>query len=265
MFNLFGKRKVKSPATHDDCIWVENNLLWLDKKILDVAKQPTFLPTKTYFNWDFRGDKADAEYLLDTICDMFGVNSSHIKLNYFDQSTQYFGGGMGTQIEKGEDTAAGYYVFDDGRHEILIELGQLKNTSSLIATIAHELSHYVLIGLHEIGYNDDQENEFLTDLLAIAYGFGIFLGNSAGYHRTIQTGDGYTATQIGKQGYLPAQVIGYAMGIIQLHKGKIAPTPDWVSYMQPDLKKNFQKSLAYIAENQEEICKRGNSDNLFVW
>ena len=78
MFNLFGKRKAKSPVTHDDSIWIENNLLWLSKRIIDVAKQPTFLPTKLYFDYEFKGDEEDAVYVLDTICDMIGAQSNNI-------------------------------------------------------------------------------------------------------------------------------------------------------------------------------------------
>ena len=267
MFNLFGKRKAKCPVTHEDGIWVENNLLWLDKRILNVAKQPTFLPTKNYFPYEFTGKEEDAEFVLETVCDMIGAARDNIRLNFFSTKTHYFGFGMGTQIEREseDDLAGGMYVFDDGRHEIAIEMGQLKDPVSLIAVIAHELCHYTLIGMHEIGYSDDTENEYLTDLLAIAYGFGVFLGNSQSYHKATNLGDGFTQTSIGKQGYLPRQVIAYAMALIQLHKNKTAVIPDWSDMMNTELKKYFKKSLSFVDENKQVIIDRGNPDNLFVW
>ena len=264
MFNLFGKKKAKSPVTSDDALWIENNLLWIHQRIVDITKQPTFLPKTPYFDRHFKGNERDAEYLLERIGDMFGIDSNNIRLGFFDEQTHDFGYGVSTMKED-SDGRAGTYLFDDGRHEINIEVGQLKNTESLIATIAHEMSHYILIGMHEIGYSDDTENEYLTDLLAIAYGFGIFIGNSSFYRKTWTSGDGYSGWQIGKQGYLPREVTGYAMALIEMYKRFPEQDPEIFSFMQKDFQRTFRKSLAYVNENQGEIKQRGNSENLFVW
>ena len=72
------------------------------------------------------------------------------------------------------ESASGTYENTEDRTIISIETGQLKNPISLIATISHELAHHILLGENRIEEND----ELLTDLTAITYGFGIFIGNS---------------------------------------------------------------------------------------
>jgi hypothetical protein len=54
----------------------------------------------------------------------------------------------------------------------------LKRPDHLIATLAHELAHYLLATARESPPCEKEEGEFLTDLAAVYLGFGVFLANA---------------------------------------------------------------------------------------
>ena len=109
--------------------------------------------------------------------------------------------------------------------------------------MAHELSHYVLIGQKQI-YEESEENEWLTDLLTIANGFGVFIGNTKFEFNQWQSGDGWGGWQYSIQGYLPQQIVGYAMAEIEVRRSEVIP--DWTSYMKEDFRNDFLKSMKYL-------------------
>ena len=237
---MFWKKKAKCPITDEDRIWVENTLNWFQTNFLALRKQPTFTPTRKYFPHKFEGVEEDAEFLLEQIGDYFQLNTRFIGLDFFDQSNLKLGPGLMTQQDKG---AAGYFRSAGYSYSISIEVNQLKDLNSLIATMAHELSHYLI--MIEKGYHfEETKNELLTDMAVVAYGFGIFLGNSKFKFKQWSSGDGYGGWRMSSQGYLPQEVIAYAMAEIQRRKGELEP--EWVKYMDKSFAKLFTKSTRYL-------------------
>lgn len=104
----------------------------------------------------------------------------------------------------------------------------------MIATISHELSHEVLLGEGWIKEND----EFLTDLTALFYGFGIFLGNSQFVFSNNESG-----WESKSQGYLPKQIIAYATAWLSYERKE---DMFFVKYFDKSLQKLFNQSLQYI-------------------
>jgi len=243
---MFWNRKTKCPVTEQDRIWIEKKLDWVNTNVINLEKQPTILPDKKYFERDFTGDEDDAHYILEVLSLYFQINPKKIHLNFYSEETQKFSSGLRTERLKKAGTA-GLYIQDGYKSFIEIEVQQLKKTPSLIATMAHELSHYILITDKGYFFEGD-ENEWLTDLTAIAFGFGIFMGNSRFQFNKWQNGDGWSGWSSSAQGYLPEQVIAYAMAEIQFRKKEMKPK--WTNYLERGIKKYFQKSLKYIAENK---------------
>jgi hypothetical protein len=249
MFN-FWKKKNSRPITEEDSIWIENNLYWIHENVVNLRRHPTILPPDAFFDYSFSGQEKDAHFVLERLGELCGVDASKIRLTFYSQQPMDLGSGIITRLDE-EKGAAGYYVQDDEESEIQIEIGQLKDPVSLIAVMAHELCHYVLIGLYEYGHMDDQENEYLTDLLVIAYGLGIFQGNSSFSRKTWDSSSGHSGWSIGKQGYLPKQVTAYAMAVIELYKGRFEQ--DWLHFLEKDFKKYFTRSVGYVFEHPQDI------------
>lgn len=244
---MFWNRKVKCPITLADKTWVEETLDWFHTNFIDLTQQPTFTPVRKYFPHDFKGNEEDAEFLLDIMGGYFQLNTQRIRLDFFDESTLDLGPGLMTQ--KDGKGAAGYFMQSGYKFAISLEVNQLKDLDSLIATMAHEISHYLI--MEEKGYHfEETENEYLTDMAVIVYGFGIFMGNSKFKFKQWSSGDGYGGWSMSNQGYLPQEVIAYAMAEIQRRKNDFEPS--WTQYLNKSFRKLFEKSLKYVQQEQEK-------------
>ena len=88
-----------------------------------------------------------------------------------------------------------------------------------------------------------------TDLLAIYYGFGVFVGNSA--FRSDHVDHGTTASWSARSlGYLPEPMIGFALALTALAKQQTSL--DWVEYLAYGVRKPFEKSLEFLLHEREE-------------
>ena len=250
---MFWKKKPKLPITPEDQIWVEESLTFLKesfgKERLLVVK--TAEPTKEFFNRDFDHTEADADFVLSRCLDLMDIAKDKVELEFYSEENHYLEDGTllstSADIHGRSQGAAGTYQKKGAKAIIRIERGQLKHTESLIATISHELAHEKLLGEGRIMEND----EYLTDLTAIAYGFGIFIANAKfQFSSGLQNGFGW---QMQSQGYLPEQVIAYAMASLGIKKEEAKYK--YLKHLNPSVAKYVEKSIAYLRleENQAGV------------
>lgn len=244
---MFWKKKKKCPITIDDKNWIESRLNWIDENIISLNDQSTVLPTKDFFDVDFKGEEKDAIFIMKQLGEHYRINIEKIKLEFYSEESAKLDDHTFTEKEPGNGTA-GYYVQNHNEYKILIEVQQLKRPQSLIATLAHELSHFVLLGIKNIEF-EGEENEWVTDLLTIAYGYGIFLGNTKFEFEQYQTGDGWGGWHARTQGYLPQQIIAYSLAEIEYRKN--SEIPDWIDYLKKEFRNDFIKSFEFLLESKE--------------
>lgn len=241
---MFWNKKGKLPITIEDKEWVEESLLFLRENFgtehFDNLK--TITPTKNFYNITFKGNEEDAEFILKRTMEIMSIEDSKINLVFFsDQPIEMADGTIlstPADINGSWKSAAGIYEEKNDEKTIYIEREQLKNTISLIATISHELSHLILLGENRIEEND----EYLTDLTAIAYGFGIFIGNSKFQHSTFQNSTNF-GWQMSNQGYLPEQIIAYSMAWLSKHRKE---STEYKQYLNKTMGKYFSQSEEYL-------------------
>ena len=244
---MFWKRLVECPIPVEDQKWITDKIDWINNNVVNIKNQPTIEPTQQYFKWKFSGDEEDAKFVLTKIGEYTNVDTKNIQLNFYDEDEEkkrvlkVFG--LKLMKDNFKNRIAGYYSDDNGEYTIGIEIKQLKNSILLIATIIHELCHHILINLKGVRYKSI-EDEWLTDLLAVSYGFGIFVGNSKFSITQWQSNlnAGWSASS---QGYLPQQVTGFALAKIEMRKNN-GMTPKWLKYCSPNLKSDFKKSIKYL-------------------
>lgn len=245
---MIWNRKKKLPITETDQAWVNQELNWLRTEFGEEHFQSirTITPTKNFYNRTFMGDEEDAEFILSQTMKLMSIEDVEIELEFFsDSPVEMTDGSLLTSPadENGRwNSASGTYLLDDNKVIIGIERSQLKDTVSLIATIAHELAHQILIGEDRVDEND----EFLTDLTAIFYGFGIFLGNSRFNFSAFSNGF-ETGWQSRNQGYLPEQIIAYATAWLSYERQeKIV----YSNYLNKSMVKFFNQSLNYLKQTK---------------
>ncbi len=249
---MFWNKSPKLPVTPEDKEWIEESMIWI-KQIFDAdyfIGLDTILPNKNYYNCNFNGQQSDAEFVLEQTKIYMDIDREDIKLDFFSDSPVEMADGTllstpSDNINGSWKSATGTYESDGNNTIIRIEKNQLKNTTGLIATIAHELCHEILLGEGYLEEND----EYLTDLLAVAYGFGIFLGNSCHSFNKFRTAHG-SGWESASTGYLPEQVIAYAMAWLCIYRNE---EPVWKTMLNPTILKYFNQGMEYIKTYPDKV------------
>src|SRR5437762_1035354 len=81
----------------------------------------------------------------------------------------------------------------------------------LLDAVGHERAHELLIG-GGLPTADVAAHEWVTDLLPVCLGTGIFLANATVQDSSGSCG-GWSWWQVSKQGYLPSRIFGYAFAL----------------------------------------------------
>lgn len=242
---MFWKKKKKLPITIEDRIWIDEDLNWLRNEIGEenFMKIRTIIPTNAFYDRIFDGTEKDADFILARTMELMNIRDLEISLDFFSDDIFYTEDGSilttPADINGNWVSSAGTYEKNEKGTVISIETQQLKDPMALVATISHELSHQILLGEGRILDND----EYLTDLTAISYGFGIFIGNSRFNFSQFSTNDGF-GWRSSNQGYLPEQIIAYAMAFLSKErKENIA----FANFLKPSLKKYFRQSFEFLS------------------
>jgi len=244
---FFGKPK--PTVTPDDKDWVEEAFLWLEQQYGQefLKKVQTIEPTKEFFPLDFKGTAENAEQLTKMICDYMQINDAKIELYYFsDKPLELTEGIVTERAKKGPGHALGMYSEKSDKFSIGIELGVLKDPINLIATLAHELSHLILLGEGRLEENDEE----LTDLNTIAMGFGIFTANST-FKFEQWRGTSHQGWQASRQGYIPEQVSAYGLALLANYQR--TEKLNWTQYLNSAIRKMFNKNMEYLRTTTDEI------------
>lgn len=242
---MFWKRKIKCPITTTDKDWIENRMDWIDDKLFCISDRATILPTPDFFGEKYDASMTAARPIFHKIGKCMGIDTDKINLDFYqegaDKSDRFINSsGKGT---------LGLYSANPFKQDIQIEIQLLKQPERLVAVMAHELSHHFLIGQRNLRIEGIEE-EYMTDLLTIAFGFGIFMGNSKFIFQQWQDADGWHGWSTSSSGYLPIPVIAYALAEIEARKGA-QELPHWTKHLKKDYRGEFKRSMKYIL--QEEV------------
>ncbi len=121
----------------------------------------------------------------------------------------------------------------------------LNDIENFVATMAHELGHYLLHSFETLPPGGKSLEEHATDLCTVFMGFGIFLSNSA------KVTDGFSAFdsqgwQIGYAGYLSEQALITALSINETLAGR--DPMEAAKYLKPYLAKDLKKACRYLSK-----------------
>lgn len=118
--------------------------------------------------------------MLCRICNYMKVDRTQIDFEVFPDETEELSA-MLPYWRGSHDGCAGLYVHPEDeskRMVVALRQSQLNDPLSLVATLAHELGHVILLG-GGLMEHSIEDMEPMTDLLTVFLGFGIFNANSA--------------------------------------------------------------------------------------
>jgi hypothetical protein len=129
----------------------------------------------------------------------------------------------------------------------LINEKQLKDPMALVATLAHELGHIILLRPGLVP-RDEPDMEPMNDLLTVFLGFGIFTANSA-FHFKQYTTDRAQGWSAGRSGYLSEELFGYALARLAFERREAKPA--WRKYPSTNVSAYLKRSAAWLADRRE--------------
>src|SRR5687767_7426812 len=246
MFNLFSKNKQPDcPIDLETRLWIENSFLFLATQFgqTNIRNKRILLPTPEHFPINYNGSPDSLQKTAEIVALQMEINLEEVKLQTYKQDIQEFQSDMGhvffTQIDQSseEKLSAGLYFDkdDSGKYDILIEENNLKDPEALVAILAHEFSHIKLLGENRVDLND----ESLTDLSTVIFGFGIFNANCSFKEYKSSYAFGHKSI-----GYFKQQEWGYALALYAHFREE--ESPEWLKYLSINIKSDFKKSQAYI-------------------
>lgn len=243
----------KCPVDPDEKEWVEECFIWLLQEFgaETLRELKTVLPTWEFFPDDFSADVPSLRKTLRRVCSFMNVNVEDVELRIFTDD-----GGISphplTPVNNNEFGACGLYRFYRGKHYISIETGLLGAPEKLIATLAHELCHARLIGEDRID-PDRQDQEFLTDLATIFFGFGVFTANTL-FSFEQWTNSSFQGWQASRAGYLSEETAGYAIGLFAYIRGETNSV--WKPFLKGSAKHFVKQTLNYLEKTHDTKLKR---------
>ncbi|WP_035843166.1 M48 family metalloprotease [Crocinitomix catalasitica] len=252
---LFRKKKIELPISEQNRIWMEQSFSWLNHEFNDIRinERKIYIPSKEDFPLKFEDKSETAEQVVSIIAEAMRIDTNDLILQMFSNGIIEFNYGSSilfTAMEDDSETAGSYLKGANGKYTISLDKALLTQGEKLIATVAHELSHVKLLGEKRIEENDEP----LTDLTTVLFGFGIFNANSS-FNFTSNTNSwGYS-----KLGYLPQNEWGYALALLAYSRDE--NNPKWVQYLNKQSQADFRKSMQFILANEQLIWQIPEDEN----
>ncbi|MFL5245985.1 MAG: hypothetical protein ACJ8FY_28275 [Gemmataceae bacterium] len=228
--------------------WVEERLRWLSEQfgLHILLERPIILPIEKFFPDPWDGSAKAARRMFHRVCEYMEVNKNAVELELFNDKTS----SSLIAIDPTIGFAAGTWSQSEDEWQkgiIRLERGSLDGPADLIGTMAHELSHQLLLGQRRFDENAF-DNELLTDLTAVYHGFGVFFANNP--RKSTGKLFKWPGTQLHRPEYLSEPMLGYAMAHMAWFRDEERPA--WARHLRWAPHAVFKQGLRFLQ-------KTGNS------
>ena len=220
------------PVSPYEKAWTEQRTAWLIDRFgpARLLGAKTILPDEACFPDEYHGLPEDAHALLRRLCGFMEIDPARVSLEI-------------TEDDQLPDAAGCYDRSDPSRRPVIrVRAEQLSDPEALVATLAHELAHELLLG-SGLMTGDEPDHEWTTDLLPVCLGLGVFLANAALREDTARSGS-WSWWTLRRQGYLPSRMVGYAMALQWWLRRE--SRPPGTAHLRPDAKAAVVGGLRYL-------------------
>jgi hypothetical protein len=210
--------------------WTYLRLRWLLERFgRDRLTRDQLLPTDTRYA-GLAKSPLDVTSAFALVCDIAGVDPREIDLEVHPETDM--------------PGALGLYVPGAAPAIWLVET-QLDDCEGAFATLAHEISHHLLMGPgHLTGQEPDHEQ--VTDLLTACLGFGVVAANSTIREKSERVGH-LSWWAIAKSGYLSAHLYGWVLAVVSWLKGD--SNNALAEYLRLDASDTYTRGLKHLRKH----------------
>jgi hypothetical protein len=248
---MFGWFRPTCPCDPVAKRWVEDRLKWLSRQfgLHTLLERPIILPTNEFFPDPYDGSPKAVERMFHRVCGYMEVDPDSVEFEQFTDHTPFSAGHIG--LSKG--FAVGTWHGGDGPWQkgvIRIERSTVDRPADLIGTMAHELSHQRLLGEGRAD-RDAFDNELLTDLTTLYYGFGVFVANNP--QKSTGELNRWPGSNLYRPEYISEPMLGYALAHIAWFRDESRPA--WARALRWTPRAVFKQGLRYLNQTADSTFK----------
>jgi hypothetical protein len=246
---MFGLRP-KLPVVEVERNWIDGgfarltNMLGADRMLGCTVVEPTdrFFPDP----WD--GSRKALEDLFRRVCGYMNVDPDQVDLEIIPDSSELQE--LLPEYSFRSNHPAGLHFGKNKDQKALIAVRQslLKDPLTVVATIAHELGHVILLGGGHIS-RDIEDMEPMTDLATVYLGLGIFTANACCRFTKFRD-ERREGWSFSRHGYLPEEAYGYALALFAKQRGETAPS--WAAHLTTNVRTYFRWSAAWLYDRTRQ-------------
>jgi hypothetical protein len=234
----------KCPGDAETKEWIEDAFNWLLAEISaeTLMEIELVLPTEKYFPDPLTGKPKDVRRMLERVCVFMDIDPKEVDLQLYSKALEDQARRTPANEQAGHPHF--WYKKQKGKFNLRLEVTQAKNAESLVAAIAHELGHVILIGENRFD-RARTDIESMADLLTVFYGFGVFTANSAvalAQARNMK----YEGGPHLRDGYITEEMYGYALALFSYARGE--SNPIWKKHLHVNVKHYFKQGFKYLTK-----------------
>jgi hypothetical protein len=238
----------KLPVTEEERLWVDEGFRRLNRMLGSsrMKNATVVLPTDEFFPDPWDRSEAALNPLFHRVCQYMDVNPSEVELSIIPDTSDLLEV-LPAYRSGGDNHPAGLHFAGTSEERPLIAVrnSQMKDPLAVVATLAHELGHVILLDGGHL-QRDDEDMEPLTDLVTVFLGLGVFTANASRNFRKFQD-DRSEGWSMSRLGYLPETVFGYAMACFAKERGE--DQPPWTKYLSTNLSAWFRQSAKWLKDD----------------
>lgn len=248
----------------DEFEWQLATLKWLMERFGGsdfISDTASFVPDESLFPVSSPTRSGRASEYFDLVRRMAGMENWPCRLEAGDEDVpQQIAPGIAMVRETPAQPLGTFSVEtagDNAQCVIRYHPALVDDPAALIATFAHELSHYLIHDRAEPPPGGWELDELATDLTAVYLGFGIFMANNAKHFEGFSSFD-QMGWQSRRTGYLSEAALVTALAVRERLGGRDplqSAGPHLKSYLQADLKKADAWLRKYCPDVDVAIAK----------
>jgi hypothetical protein len=210
-----------------------------------LQRTPLVLPDKDFFPPTDTEGAERGRYVFDMVCRWMGIHDSACALESYDRppANAHLGG---LAMVKGPSAPSGTFRTVNGQPVVSYALDLLEQPRVLIATLAHELSHYLIARAWTKGASPGgaDAHELATELCVAYCGFAVFGANAAFEFGQFQ-GAGTQGWSSQRRGYFSERSWAFALAVFLALKGEATPS----GVLKPSVAGLTDKAARYLTRN----------------
>ncbi len=229
----------------DDEEWQIETWKWfLDKfgGIPDLKHSSLVLPTRQYFPPTDKTGHERAEFIFECVKHLARMPDWPCRLVAQPRRAELRVGDI-TTLKPITHAPAGTFGFEGNEVVITYQPADIDNPGVLIATLAHELAHYLLLRWRTDIPGGDDVHELTTDLLTVYMGFGVFGASTAfnfSQHQDVMS----QGWQWSRHGYLNERAWVFGQAVFLELRGETAETVK--PFLKAHLYSDLTEAIRYL-------------------